>query len=246
MSIRIRRILTVAVLMLTAVRPASAEPKKELAELQGAWKLVSVETDGKSAEARDDFARWVIKDNKVRYGGEVLAELAADPTTTPKCLDLTFVNPKRTFEGVYSLDGDTMKICVNRTTEGVRERPLGFATKGKENLRVLVFKRDKGEVKDGPEGAAYIALQVRLSDDNKEVVVADAIKGGPAEKAGLKKDDVILRVGTEDATNLRAFVGRIRQAKAGDEITVTIRRDGKEKDITVKAGVLPFYVLDDM
>ena len=91
MNARILLPLTLGVLALVAGQPASAQPKKALAELQGAWKLVSVEADGKEMNDRlDDLPRWFIKGNKIRYGGQDLAALNVDATAlylTPRTDD---------------------------------------------------------------------------------------------------------------------------------------------------------------
>lgn len=111
-----------AIVFLAAHGVALAQTRTTgLAELQGVWQIVSVAGSEEAAET--DFAalpRWVIKDNKVIYGGEELATLTVDASTTPPTVDLGFVNPTRLFEGVYAVDETTLKICVNRNTEGPR------------------------------------------------------------------------------------------------------------------------------
>src|SRR5262249_3763946 len=106
------------VLFLTADDLKAAPAKQGPAELQGKWKLQSLEIDGVADDLGGAQPRWVIKGNKVRYGGEELAQLTADATTTPKILDLSFVNPKRVYEAIYVVDQDTLKICLNKQTEG--------------------------------------------------------------------------------------------------------------------------------
>jgi len=128
-----------------------ARSGKELAELQGIWKLVSLEMDGKATEFAEKPPKWVIKENKVFYGGDELAELTIDAKTIPTCIDLGFRQPRRVYEGVYAVTGETLKICVNRLTEGVKERPLEFSTAGKPDWRLLVFKRIKAGEEDGAE-----------------------------------------------------------------------------------------------
>lgn len=237
--------MAVVILMLATGAPAGAQPKKGFAELQGTWKLMSVEIDGEPMNDRlDEFPRWVIRGNKVRYGGQELAMLTVDPTTTPKSLDLSFRNPARTYEAVYAVEGDTLKICANRMTEGVKERPADFTTAGKPDRRLLIFKRGKAGTGDGIEGAGFIGIEIRISDDKKTVVVSGTFEGSPARKAGLKKGDVIVSAGNAEATDLPTVVRTIRQARAGSEVSVRIRRGDKELDVSLKAGVLPFYLLD--
>jgi uncharacterized protein (TIGR03067 family) len=240
---RLASAFLVAALALAAGRPAEAGSKKDLAALQGSWALVSVERDGEVQEFTERPFRWVIKGAGVRYGGQPLAELALDPLTTPKNIELTFLKPKRVYEGVYTLDGDTLKICVNRQTEGVKDRPVGFQTKGKADLRLLVFKRDKaGAGERLAELPGFVGIQIMKTE--KELIIAGVLDGGAAKSAGVKKDDVLLKVGASEAKELRAVVEMVRETRPGSELTLRIRRDGKERDFTLKVGVMPFFLLD--
>jgi uncharacterized protein (TIGR03067 family) len=240
---RIVAVLLVAALALAASSPAEAGAEKALAALQGTWTLVSLESDGEVQEFPDRPPRWVIKGKDVRYAGQPLAALAIDPTTTPRNIDLTFRNPKRVYEGVYAVDGDTLKVCVNRLTEGVKERPLGFATRGKRDWRLLIFKRDKAGAGDGVEGLPGF-VGMALQGGGKELLVSQVLDGSPAKKAGLKKDDVLLQVGATEATDLRTAVEAVRRARPGSQLTLRVRRGGEERDLTVRVGVLPFHLLD--
>ncbi|MCI0639250.1 MAG: TIGR03067 domain-containing protein [Gemmataceae bacterium] len=222
----------------------SAETKKDLALLQGAWKLSTIDEDGTANESNADFARWIVKGNKVFYGGEEFAELQADPSTTPKSLDLRLRKGKRELEAVYAIEGDVWKICVNRSADGVKERPLDFSTKDKPDRRLLVFNRDKSGKPGGVEGAGFVGIAIRAHKDKDEVSVDSTLEGSPAQKSGLKKGDILLTVDNKDATDLPTTVRLVREAKAGAQIVFRIRRDGKEMDVTVKAGVLPFFPLD--
>ncbi len=231
------------ILWLAADSPARGQDsKKALAALQGTWKLRSVEREGKTEETAR-LAPWVIRENKVLYGGTELAVLTVEPATSPASIDLTFLKPKRSLEGIFTVEKDTLKICVNQESEGVKDRPLDFTTEGKANLRLLVFERtEPGPATEGAAG--FVGLQLRADPDRMEVHVAELIPGGPAQTAGLKKHDVLVKVGGGEATDLRTVVETVRQVRPGDQLTFRVRRDGKEQDIPVRVGVIPFYVLD--
>src|SRR5262249_31439870 len=139
---------------------------------------------------------------------------------------------------------DTLKICVNRNTEGVRERPQDFETQGKSDLRVLVFKKEKPGEDDSDGVAGYVGVQLRADQDKNQIVVSELLGDGPAKKAGLKKGDVVIKLGGADATNLQEVVARVRRAKPGSDLEFLIQRDGKEQNIGVKVGKLPFFYLD--
>src|SRR5262245_20752464 len=100
---------------LTATTKAAARANKDASELDGTWKLVSVEQEGEAME-RDDDVRWVIKEGQVFYGGEPLAAIVMYAALTPKAIDLSFREPKNDYEGIYALDKDELKICLNTRT----------------------------------------------------------------------------------------------------------------------------------
>jgi S1-C subfamily serine protease len=53
-------------------------------------------------------------------------------------------------------------------------------------------------------------------------------KGGPAEKAGLRRGDVIIRLGDNKIGNLDDFDSALRKYEAGQSVPIVVRRDGKE------------------
>jgi hypothetical protein len=57
--------------------------------------------------------------------------------------------------------------------------------------------------------------------------------GGPAEKAGLKGGDVIVRFGDSKIGNLADFDSALRKYKGGDAVPVVVRRDGQEVKLEV-------------
>ncbi len=237
--------LLLPLLSLAAETPAYGELKKDLAALQGTWQLVSVEAEGKPRELASKTLQWAIKGNKILYAGDDLAGLTVDSSTTPWSLDVEFRNPKKVYEGICSVDGDTLEFCINRLTEGIKERPNAFATQDKPDWRLLVFQRVKpGEELARENFPGFVGIAIKSNENPPQVVISDVIAGSPAQKAGLKKDDIVLKVGAGEAIDLRTVVGMCRQAKPGSTLTLRIKREGKEQDISVKVGVLPFFELE--
>jgi serine protease Do len=70
----------------------------------------------------------------------------------------------------------------------------------------------------------------------KGVLVTSVEDDGPAAKAGLKAGDVVLEVGgkkVEDGEDLRHVVDDL---EGGQEVTVTVQRDGRPLDLKVKVA----------
>jgi len=68
------------------------------------------------------------------------------------------------------------------------------------------------------------------------VVVTQVIKDSPAEKAGLRKDDVILRVAGESVTSVRKLNRVVSEIAPDQSVKVTISRGGSEQELTATLG----------
>jgi uncharacterized protein (TIGR03067 family) len=229
--------LVTPLLLLGADAPAPAKPK-----LEGTWRLVSIERNGKPREFMPS-PRWIIKGTTVYYGGEPLADLVLDSKAMPPCVDLVYRRPKVTYEGIYAVDDKTLKICINRAvTEVVKDRPQDFATEELPNRRLLVFEREE-EPREGAQFEGVIPFLGAIPRVQKgQGVVIDQIEDDSnAARAGLKKGDLILKIDTTEVReDAAAVINIVRGYKPGTEIIVIIKREGKEQPVKVKVGVLPF------
>ena len=59
------------------------------------------------------------------------------------------------------------------------------------------------------------------------VKFSDVKPGSPAEKAGLKAGDILVRFGDKPIKNLYDFTDALRRSKIGDVVEVQVLRDGK-------------------
>ncbi|NVO19074.1 MAG: M20/M25/M40 family metallo-hydrolase [Bacteroidetes bacterium] len=106
-----------------------------------------------------------------------------------------------------------------------------------ERPDALVFKEAGAK-----EGVRYSrSLKVTLgivpdmvSTDNKGLRVDGIRKGGPAEKAGIKKGDVIVALEGQPVTNIYDYMSRLGRLKPGQVASVEIVRDGKKEIIIVQ------------
>jgi hypothetical protein len=177
----------------------------------------------------------------VIYCAREIAKLVADAATDPKAFDLHFGKPERVYEGIYMVEKDALKVCVNGRADGVKERPNSFSIEGHSDWRLLTFERIKPE--DAGSGVGFVGLVLRFDPDRKEVIVNQTIEGSPAKKAGLRKDDVVLGVGGAPASDLRTTVDAVRRAKPGSELAVRVRTGDKEREVKITVGLLPFTLL---
>ncbi len=76
-----------------------------------------------------------------------------------------------------------------------------------------------------PQIAYYYELPV-----NYGLFINSLIEGGSAEKAGLEIGDIIIAFNGEKVTSASDFIAKRNTFKAGDTITLSVNREGKEKD----------------
>jgi carboxyl-terminal processing protease len=92
---------------------------------------------------------------------------------------------------------------------------------------------------DLPEGSIGVKIKV---EDGK-IVVVEPVKDSPADKAGIKLGDVLVKVNEfavkqKDATDedLKATVEEVKKHKPGAKIKVTVKRGDKEMALDVTVG----------
>ena len=70
-----------------------------------------------------------------------------------------------------------------------------------------------------------------LGINTDELTVLSVVEGSPAEKAGLREGDLLLKLGDRSVTSLEELRDAIQASKK--ETTVTVRRGGEEKTLPI-------------
>lgn len=68
------------------------------------------------------------------------------------------------------------------------------------------------------------------------VGITQVIQGSPAEKAGLKKDDVILRLDDENITSVRKLNRLVSEIAPDQSVRMTVSRNGAEQEVSATIG----------
>ncbi|PHY22930.1 Do family serine endopeptidase [Caulobacter sp. BP25] len=75
--------------------------------------------------------------------------------------------------------------------------------------------------------------------DVKGAIVADVVAGGPAAKAGLLPDDILVGVNGVKVADRSELTREVSKARPGEIIKMSILRDGKPRVIDVRSGTRP-------
>jgi predicted aspartyl protease len=139
------------------------------------------------------------------------------------------------------------QVRTGRVTAGPFEYQGLIFTEGSANLLglgflsrhvvTLDFPHDrlylkKGESFDKPDEAGMCG--VSLTRPEGRTIVSAVYKGEPAAKAGIRVGDVILKLQGQDVNTYETWEIRdVLRSGHGKEITMTIQRGGKTKDVVV-------------
>lgn len=75
---------------------------------------------------------------------------------------------------------------------------------------------------------------------DRAVVIASVVQGSPADKAGLKVDDVIVEIAGRAPQTPQDVVTAVQAARIGDAITLTIRRQGEAATRAIEATLAEY------
>ncbi len=98
------------------------------------------------------------------------------------------------------------------------------------------FNIDDERISLFSEDANRAMLGVVTDVDEKGAEITSVSKESAAEKAGLKKGDIITKIGDKKVEDAEDVSEAIREHKPGDKVAVTILRDGKEQKINAELG----------
>jgi Do/DeqQ family serine protease len=120
---------------------------------------------------------------------------------------------------------------------------IGFAIPAAMARNVMDQLIDQGSVRRGQLGvmAQTIDSALARSLGLKEVrgaLVSDIAPSSAAERAGLRRGDVILAVDAQPVADSNALRNRIASTKPGTEVTLRVVRDGREQALKATLGEL--------
>jgi cytochrome c biogenesis protein CcmG/thiol:disulfide interchange protein DsbE len=82
-------------------------------------------------------------------------------------------------------------------------------------------------------------MGVAIEDKPEGVYVKDAISGTPAERAGIRKGDLIKKIDSTDIGSSQQLISYILSKGVGNEVIVYFERDQKPKQLTLQLEAKP-------
>lgn len=147
------------------------------------------------------------------------------------------INPGNSGGPLFNASGEVIGI-----TSSIASLSSGSGQSGSIGLGFAIpanLAQNIGSQLIGSGTAEHAFLGVSLADGTgtadgttrQGAVVKSVSTGSPAEKAGLKVDDVIVAIDGEAVTGAESLTGFVRALPADTEVTLTVVRDGKALDV---------------
>ncbi|TJZ61903.1 Do family serine endopeptidase [Sphingobacterium olei] len=117
----------------------------------------------------------------------------------------------------------------------------GFAIPVNLAKKILDDFKEFGSVKRGYVGVSFRDVSELSPDQKKEfgvtdiigLYVFDAVKGGGAEAAGIKKGDIITKIDGNLIYSSSDLQERVARLRPGDKVKISYKREGKERETTI-------------
>ena len=148
------------------------------------------------------------------------------------------INPGNSGGPLINMNGEVIGINTAIVASG---QGIGFAIPINMAKDIIAQLKSKGEVTRGWMGVGIQDLTPELAEyykvkDETGVLVTQVFEGDPADKAGIKTNDIITAVNGEPVTDSRELSRRIAALGVGQKAEITIVRDGREKTVTIETA----------
>ncbi len=145
---------------------------------------------------------------------------------------------------MLNLDGEVIGISTIILSPTGGNVGIGFATPASRATRIIKELKEKGEVTRGWIGITVQEVSEEIAESmkiekNNGAFVNDVLVGGPANMAGIKASDVIVKIDNKDVTEMRVLPRIISRYPIGKTAKITVIRDGKIRVLKVKIMKMP-------
>ncbi|MEN3026742.1 MAG: Do family serine endopeptidase [Chlorobiota bacterium] len=171
-----------------------------------------------------------------------LGVLGGDPYAVENFIQTdAAINPGNSGGGLFTLQGSLIGINTAIATTTGFYQGYGFAVPI-DIVRAVI----EDLMEDGKIDRGYIGVQIQPVDDvtakaigldkPQGAIVSSVVKGGAAERAGIREGDVILEFDGIPVKSPNHLQGLVATRRAGQTVRLTIWRDGKkiEKTVTLR------------
>lgn len=154
------------------------------------------------------------------------------------------INPGNSGGALVDTAGNLLGINTAIYSRSGGSLGIGFAIPAKTVQSVLNQIVRTGTVTRGYIGVEQQNITEELATafdlpQRDGVIIAGIVKDGPADKAGLKVGDILLKLDNEKIRDTTQMLNQIAAYAPGEKKSVELLREGKNQTISIEIGVRP-------
>ncbi len=144
---------------------------------------------------------------------------------------------------LFNMAGDVIGINTAIISPSGGSIGIGFSVPSATAIGVIDQLRQFGETRRGWLGVKIQSVSEDMVeslglDKPRGALVVDVTATGPAEKAGIKPGDVIVKFDKRSVDQMRDLPRLVAEMPVGEEVVVVVLRKGKPQEFSVKLGRL--------
>jgi serine protease Do len=157
------------------------------------------------------------------------------------------INPGNSGGPLLTLDGKVVGI----NTAVARAENVGFSIPINDAKKAVDSFLEFGKIMRPKLGVRYMMITENIREKNgisytygalvvrgKSAAELAVIPGGPADKAGIEENDIILEIDGKKVDEQHPLVTHIQNFQINDTITIKLSHDGEEKEVQVILDVM--------
>jgi serine protease Do len=154
------------------------------------------------------------------------------------------INPGNSGGALVDINGRLIGINTAILSRSGGSQGVGFAIPSNIARTEMVSIIETGHVLHGYAGVMIQNITPTLADEFKlknatGALIGDVVADGPADKAGLKDGDVVLKFDGHEVTDSRHLQLEVAETKPGTTVPVLVIRDGAEKKLNLTVANPP-------
>ena len=161
-----------------------------------------------------------VKDRDVTIENSIINMLQTD----------TAINPGNSGGPLFNMKGEVIGITTAKST-GDAVESIGFAIPINDVMGMIEELLEKGYI-----SSPYMGINITNQRDGMGAYVTSVVAGSPADKAGLRKGDLIVGLGEYEVTTLAELDRALRHFEPNDTTTVLVYRNRQVLELTITFG----------
>jgi serine protease Do len=151
------------------------------------------------------------------------------------------INPGNSGGPLFNTKGEVVGINTMIFSPSGGNIGIGFAIPINMAKELLPQLKEKGKVTRGWLGVMIQHVTPELAESfglakEKGALVGDVVKDSPAEAAGIKRGDIILKYNGKDVDRMNDLSRMVAATPVGKEVELLLLREGKEMALRVRIG----------